>query len=167
MGEDETGGRAGAGRGITIPIGAIALEGSLVVPEPALGVVLFAHGSGSGRHSPRNRYVAGVLQEGGIATLLIDLLTEAEEQVDLTTRHLRFDIPLLAERLDRGDRLAGSREPSTVGVAGRIVRGQHGWRRGTAGIGCPARSGCGQWCRAVGGPIWRTRHCRGSSRRHC
>jgi len=61
--------------------------------------VLFAHGSGSGRHSPRNRYVAGVLQAGGIATLLIDLLTEDEEQVDLATRHLRFDIALLAERL--------------------------------------------------------------------
>jgi putative phosphoribosyl transferase len=86
-------------RGVTIPIGPISLEGSLVVPEPVLGVVLFAHGSGSGRHSPRNRYVAGVLQAGGIATLLIDLLTEDEEQVDLATRHLRFDIPLLAERL--------------------------------------------------------------------
>jgi dienelactone hydrolase len=96
---DETSSRPRAERNVTISIGAIALEGSLVVPDPALGVVLFAHGSGSGRHSPRNRYVAGELQEGGIATLLIDLLTEDEEQVDLATRHLRFDIPLLAERL--------------------------------------------------------------------
>jgi alpha-beta hydrolase superfamily lysophospholipase len=62
-------------------------------------MVLFAHGSGSGRHSPRNRHVAGVLHEGGFATLLLDLLTDSEEQVDLRTRHLRFDIGLLAGRL--------------------------------------------------------------------
>jgi putative phosphoribosyl transferase len=86
-------------RTVTVPTGSMALEGNLVVPGDPLGVVLFAHGSGSGRHSPRNRYVARVLQEGGIGTLLIDLLTEEEEQVDLATRHLRFDIPLLAERL--------------------------------------------------------------------
>jgi dienelactone hydrolase len=61
--------------------------------------VLFAHGSGSSRHSSRNRYVASVLQHGGIGTLLLDLLTEAEEQVDMRTRHLRFDIGLLAGRL--------------------------------------------------------------------
>jgi putative phosphoribosyl transferase len=84
---------------VTVPIGSISLEGNLVVPGEPLGVVLFAHGSGSGRHSPRNRYVARVLHEGGIGTLLIDLLTAEEEQVDLATRHLRFDIPLLAERL--------------------------------------------------------------------
>ena len=75
------------------------LDGDLVVPERATGVVLFAHGSGSSRHSPRNRYVASVLQEGGLATLLLDLLTAAEEQVDLNSGHLRFDIDLLAERL--------------------------------------------------------------------
>jgi len=61
--------------------------------------VAFAHGSGSSRLSPRNRYVAGVLQAGGLATLLFDLLTEAEERIDVQTRHLRFDIELLAERL--------------------------------------------------------------------
>jgi dienelactone hydrolase len=60
---------------------------------------VFAHGSGSSRHSPRNRFVARVLQESGIATLLMDLLTAEEEAIDMTTRHLRFDIPLLAERL--------------------------------------------------------------------
>jgi putative phosphoribosyl transferase len=112
---DETSSRPRAERNVTISIGAIALEGSLVVPDPALGVVLFAHGSGSGRHSPRNRYVAGVLQEGGIATLLIDLLTEDEEQIDLTTRHLRFDIPLLAERLVGAIDWLGS-EPSTAAL---------------------------------------------------
>src|SRR5919205_1464829 len=77
----------------------VGLEGNLAVPGSARGVVLFAHGSGSGRHSPRNRYVARVLREAGLATLLVDLLTEEEEEVDLRTRHLRFDIGLLAERL--------------------------------------------------------------------
>jgi pimeloyl-ACP methyl ester carboxylesterase len=70
-----------------------------VIPEASTGIVLFAHGSGSSRHSRRNRFVAEVLQQGGFATLLLDLLTEAEEQVDLETRHLRFDIGLLAGRL--------------------------------------------------------------------
>ena len=77
----------------------VELEGDLGVPEEAAGVVLFAHGSGSGRHSPRNRYVAGVLREAGLATLMIDLLTREEEEADLRTGHLRFDIGLLAERL--------------------------------------------------------------------
>ncbi|MDQ3815129.1 MAG: dienelactone hydrolase family protein [Armatimonadota bacterium] len=84
---------------VQVPAGTATLEGDLVVPEDARGVVLFAHGSGSSRHSPRNRYVAGVLQAAGLATLLIDLLTASEEAVDLRTRHLRFDIGLLAERL--------------------------------------------------------------------
>jgi len=92
------------------------LDGDLVVPERATGVVLFAHGSGSSRHSPRNRYVASVLQEGGLATLLLDLLTAAEEQVDLNTGHLRFDIDLLAERLlEATDWL--KREPATLGLS--------------------------------------------------
>jgi len=92
------------------------LDGDLVVPERATGVVLFAHGSGSSRHSPRNRYVASVLQEGGLATLLLDLLTAAEEQVDLNTGHLRFDIDLLAERLlEATDWL--EREPATRGLS--------------------------------------------------
>src|ERR671914_512375 len=77
----------------------VELEGNLGVPEGARSVVLFAHGSGSGRHSPRNRYVARVLRGAGLATLLIDLLTPEEEEADLRTGHLRFDIRLLAERL--------------------------------------------------------------------
>jgi putative phosphoribosyl transferase len=84
---------------VKVPTGPVELEGSLGVPEGARGVVLFAHGSGSGRHSPRNRYVARALQRAGLATLLIDLLTPDEEEVDLRTRHLRFDIGLLAQRL--------------------------------------------------------------------
>src|SRR5262249_25132471 len=77
----------------------VGLAGDLVVPEGAAGVVLFAHGSGSSRHSTRNRYMAGVLQQGGMATLLLDLLTMREEQVGLPTRHLRFDIGLQSERI--------------------------------------------------------------------
>jgi putative phosphoribosyl transferase len=75
------------------------LQGTLQVPKGSAGIVLFAHGSGSGRRSPRNRYVAHVLQSQGIATLLFDLLTRAEESVDEPTGELRFDIQFLAERL--------------------------------------------------------------------
>lgn len=75
------------------------LAGDLTVPSQSLGIVVFAHGSGSSRHSSRNRAVAEVLQRSGFATLLLDLLTEAEEQVDVRTRQLRFDIGLLAGRV--------------------------------------------------------------------
>jgi putative phosphoribosyl transferase len=78
----------------------VTLEGDLTLPADARGVVLFAHGSGSSRHSPRNRYVARVLREAGLGTLLIDLLTREEEQAEARTGHLRFDIPMLARRLD-------------------------------------------------------------------
>ena len=78
---------------------AAGLEGELNVPAAATGVVIFAHGSGSSRHSPRNRYVAGVLNEGGLATLLIDLLNADEQALDLETAQLRFDILFLAARL--------------------------------------------------------------------
>src|SRR5215211_8688801 len=76
----------------------VHLEGILSTPEEAKGLVVFVHGSGSSRHSPRNQYVAQTLQEGGLATLLFDLLTPQEEEIDLETRHLRFDINLLARR---------------------------------------------------------------------
>jgi putative phosphoribosyl transferase len=82
-----------------IPSGQILLEGELLVPESATGVVLFAHGSGSSRHSPRNQFVARTSREAGVGTLLFDLLTQEEEAVDTRTRRLRFDIGLLAERL--------------------------------------------------------------------
>jgi dienelactone hydrolase len=86
-------------RTVQIDIGSVGLEGSLVIPREARGVVLFAHGSGSSRHSPRNRRVARALQDAGLATLLIDLLTAEEETLDASTGHLRFDIRLLADRL--------------------------------------------------------------------
>lgn len=84
---------------VRIPAGRAMLEGDLVVPQGARGIVLFAHGSGSSRHSSRNRFVAGELQAAGLGTLLFDLLTDEEESVDIQTGHLRFDIALLAERL--------------------------------------------------------------------
>jgi len=76
----------------------VRLEGIVSIPENARGFVVFVHGSGSSRHSPRNQYVAQTLQEGGLATLLFDLLTAYEEESDLQTRYLRFDINLLARR---------------------------------------------------------------------
>src|SRR5579862_4858534 len=84
---------------VTVQVRGADLEGYLCLPTAAAGVVILAHGSGSSRHSPRNRYVADILNEGGVATLLIDLLTSDEQQVDQQTAQLRFDIPLLAERL--------------------------------------------------------------------
>lgn len=86
---------------VAVPAGGVVLEGELVIPAGARGVVAFAHGSGSGRHSPRNRYVAQMLQSAGLATLLLDLLTPDEEAVDVRTAGLRFDIDLLADRVTR------------------------------------------------------------------
>jgi putative phosphoribosyl transferase len=98
---------------VHVPAGDATLEGELVVPEQATGMVLFAHGSGSSRHSSRNRLVAGELQAAGLATLLIDLLTPEEEAVDRHTAHLRFDIPLLARRVVTATRWL-DQEPSTA-----------------------------------------------------
>lgn len=84
---------------VSISVGPVSLEGNLTIPAGAEGVVLFAHGSGSSRMSPRNRYVAGVLNQARLATLLIDLLTADEERIDMFTAELRFDIGLLAQRV--------------------------------------------------------------------
>jgi putative phosphoribosyl transferase len=84
---------------IRIPIGPIYLAGNLEIPEGAKGIVVFVHGSGSSRHSPRNRYVAEELQKKGLGTLLFDLLTAEEERIDMLTRELRFYIVQLALRL--------------------------------------------------------------------
>ena len=85
--------------GVQIPAAGVILDGDLVEPPGAAGVVVFAHGSGSSRHSPRNRMVAARLQAAGYATLLMDLLTAEEEQIDDRKRTFRFDIPRLASRL--------------------------------------------------------------------
>jgi pimeloyl-ACP methyl ester carboxylesterase len=100
---------------VSLRIGDVQLQGNLRIPSAAGGIVVFAHGSGSGRHSPRNRFVADVLVNTDLATLLIDLLTQEEEMIDLQTAELRFDIRLLAERLGGvTDWLAG--EPSTAAL---------------------------------------------------
>ncbi len=84
---------------VGVPIGKQALAGDLCLPPEALGIVVFAHGSGSSRHSPRNQYVARTLEQRNLATLLIDLLTPQEEVIDDRTAQYRFDIPMLADRL--------------------------------------------------------------------
>lgn len=83
----------------SIPLNGVTLGAGVIVPREASGLVIFAHGSGSGRHSPRNQYVARTLRDAGLGTLLFDLLTAEEEQAEADTRHLRFNISFLAERL--------------------------------------------------------------------
>jgi dienelactone hydrolase len=105
---------------VRVPAGDAVLEGDLVVPEQAAGVVLFAHGSGSGRHSPRNKVVATTLNDAGIGTLLVDLLTGEEEDADRSTGQYRFDIDLLARRVIAAvDWLrAGPAAPQPIGLFG-------------------------------------------------
>jgi putative phosphoribosyl transferase len=121
---------------VQVTIGPIGLEGNVSIPADARGMVLFAHGSGSSRHSPRNRFVASVLQNGGLATLLIDLLTADEERIDARTAHLRFDIEMLAGRLsgtaawlkqqpDMGGLRIGCFGASTGGAAALLTAAQH------------------------------------------
>ncbi|MDP8969703.1 MAG: hydrolase, partial [Actinomycetota bacterium] len=84
---------------VRVPASEVTLDGDLGLPETPRGLVCFAHGSGSSRHSPRNRFVAEMLRQAGLGTLLMDLLTEDEELIDARTRELRFDIELLATRV--------------------------------------------------------------------
>ena len=90
---------AGDERDVRLSTARVTLEGTLSVPSEAAGIVVFAHGSGSGRFSSRNRFVADALRQGGLGTLLIDLLTNDEESIDQFTRQFRFDIPRLADRV--------------------------------------------------------------------
>jgi putative phosphoribosyl transferase len=109
------------GGDVVIPAGDVKLQATFTLPDSARGVVAFAHGSGSGRHSPRNQYVAGVLNDGGFATVLADLLTEEEERVDLHTGQLRFDIDLLAARVTAVVDWLGTRDdtaPLPIGLFG-------------------------------------------------
>src|SRR5215831_16998025 len=106
---------------VKIPVKGATLEGELELPDGALGLVIFAHGSGSSRHSPRNQYVARTLRQSGIGTFLFDLLTTDEEQAEAATHHLRFDIPLLADRLIEATRWAldqGSTKDINTGYFG-------------------------------------------------
>jgi len=102
-------------RSVRVPAGWVELAGDLVIPAGAPALVIFAHGSGSSRFSPRNRFVAGVLNQAGFATLLFDLLTPAEEDLDRSSGQLRFDIPLLAARLEAATAWA-RQEPELAGL---------------------------------------------------
>jgi putative phosphoribosyl transferase len=108
---------------VTVPAGPATLAGDLDVPSAATGLVAFAHGSGSSRHSPRNRAVAAQLRQRGLATLLVDLLTPEEESADRRTGELRFDIGLLAERVvavlewARGDERTGALPGGAFGAS--------------------------------------------------
>ena len=95
---------------VQIHAGRAVLSGNLNIPENANALVLFAHGSGSSRHSPRNQFVARTLNDVGLATLLFDLLTQEEEEIDTQTRELRFNIHLLAERLVHATKWAKQQE---------------------------------------------------------
>ena len=96
----------------------LTLGATLTVPDDAAGIVVFAHGTGSSRFSPRNRFVAETLNEAGIATLLMDLLTEDEEEAERFSRHLRFDIGLLAGRLGAAMSWVGGEHPLPLGLFG-------------------------------------------------
>ena len=95
---------------VVLKLAEASLHGDLSLPESARGVVIFAHGSGSSRHSPRNRFVAERINEEGLGTLLTDLLTDEEEQIDEVTRELRFDIGLLARRVSQVVTWAGQQK---------------------------------------------------------
>src|SRR5205809_7410670 len=97
---------------VRIPAGRATLDGNLSIPENASALVLFVHGSGSSRHSPRNQFVARTLNNAGLATLLFDLLTPEEESIDARTAELRFNIGLLAERLVHATKWAKQQEPT-------------------------------------------------------
>ena len=144
-------------KSVRIPVGGILLEGELRLPENAPGVVLFAHGSGSSRHSPRNQFVAGVIREAGIGTLLFDLLTNDEERQDTATGVLRFDIALLAKRLVGATRWI-EKQPETSGldratsVPARVAV-PRSWRRRNSVLISPPLS------RAEAARISRVTHC--------
>ena len=101
-------------RAMTVPAGAVELEGDLTLPVKAAGIVAFAHGSGSSRHSPRNRAVAATLVHAGLATLMLDLLTPGEEKRDLRTREHRFDVALLGGRVVAAIDWLGRQEASAA-----------------------------------------------------
>ena len=124
---------------VQIPASGVALDADLTVPEPQRGVALFAHGSGSSRHSPRNRYVAGELQASGLATVLADLLTPREEQPDARTGRLRFDIDLLATRVTAlTDSVLDYRATGVLGAPQRPAGGSGGKPAGDPDRGSPA-----------------------------
>jgi len=113
-------------RHVKIMLSELSLDGDLTVPQDARGIILFAHGSGSSRGSPRNRFVASILQEAGFATLLMDLLTKEEEVADYFTGHLRFNVSMLAGRL------TGAKDWLQKNEAGLVNLGYFGASTGAA-----------------------------------
>ncbi len=103
---------------LTIPVGGSSVEGTLEIPAGALDVVLFAHGSGSSRHSSRNQQVAAALRAGGVGTFLFDLLTPAEERIEQEGGSMRFDIELLAERLRTATHFLRAEHDDAIGSFG-------------------------------------------------
>jgi hypothetical protein len=140
-------GSTGEERLVRIEAGSVLLEGNLSLPEGARGIVLFAHGSGSSRLSPRNRYVAELLNQARLATLLVDLLSPEEEVVDLRTAQLRFNIGLLAERL--------------VGITDWLDKSPTR-NRSASDISVPAPAPLRRWWRRQSVPRWCARSCRGA-----
>jgi hypothetical protein len=126
--------RGGRSADVRIQVPAGAIRGDLSLPDQPRGLIIFAHGSGSGRFSPRNQLVAAALQAGGFATLLFDLLTPEEELIDQDTAQHRFDIPMLAQRLAAATSWAMESEPLAALGLGYFGR-QHG-------SSCRADSGC-------------------------
>ena len=160
MAHDDRGGRAGrsedrphpaAQQTVRITVDGVALDGDLARPPGGGGMVLFAHGSGSSRHSPRNQRVAEDLQRAGLGTLLLDLLTEDEEQLDLRSRELRFDIGLLARRL------VGAVDWLAARFGGELRVGLFGASTGAAAALWPRPSGPAgspRWSLVAAGRTW-------------
>ena len=148
---------------VHIPAGEVTLEGSLSIPPGGAGVVVFAHGSGSSRHSPRNQYVAEIIRQSGNGTLLFDLLTRQEEMEDMVTGYLRFDIALLARRLAEVRRwLLTQNESRNLGV------GYFGSSTGAAAALAAAsvdESGIDAIVSRGGRPDWREKRWRRCARR--
>ena len=148
---------------VRVAAGPVCLDGNLSLPEGARGIVLFAHGSGSSRLSPRNRQVAQLLNHAKLATLLVDLLTPEEEVVDLQTAQLRFDIELLAKRLvGVTDWLTQTPERRQLRIgyfAPALAPARRWWQR----LSVPNRSAPSS--RVVAVPIWPDPPSRGSVRR--
>jgi len=144
---------------VAVDVHAATLEADLTVPRAAQGIVLFAHGSGSSRFSPRNRQVASVLERAGMATFLLDLLTAEEEEADRATGHLRFNIPFLADRLvEATNWIVGFPHTSrlTVGYFGASTGRRRRWSQPRRSL-----SWFELWFREVVAPILPARRCSG------
>ena len=153
------------GRLVDVPTEGAGLEGLLALPPEPSGIVVFAHGSGSGRHSPRNQAVAEVLVQGGLGTLLIDLLTADEEAQELAGGRLRFDVDLLGERV-----IAAIDWLATEAVVGDLPPGLRHLPVGTYGASTGAAAAliaCTGWCRGAGAPTSPAPCSEGSARPRC